>query len=417
MAATRVAGLVRQWLLAPLVVAALVPARAVAETGAPASEPSSGMASPPAAAASQPAAAAATATPAPARPAGPPATGSTVRWPDADDTAEALAEGSIEACSTIVMPLTLIPGVGEVVGTVVEWACLVPALLAIDYVQAHHGRRDSFLWQPAVALVAQKLFRDLLEVPTIAGIVALALVYGAVAVPALIFYPAFIPVGVAGLISLGGIAYVFMHKFKEHAGDWVFESVYRLLTSEVAPPKTGQLAERAWIKPPLNPFFRAGALLATAGGAKAHHRWSFWIPVVGAVVKSDAQRAAFKEQIRRTGRDLLGESEHDYHGVDTAIDILVGARGWMGAIGQALLFGGAALFFVGTTTAAVDLTANRDMQRYAAVVLATGITGVAAAGGGALLILAREIPEKLWLFTVPLVYGICPPAESTAVVE
>lgn len=397
MTRSRVVGAARSGLL--LLACALLPAIVAAQDSAPAT------------------AAAPVTAAAPASQPGPLAVGSTVRWPDADDTAESLAEGSIEACTTIVMPLTLIPGVGEVIGTVVEWACLVPALFAIDYVEAHHGRRDSFIWQPAVALVAQKLFRDLLETPTIIGIVALAVLYSAAAVPALIFYPAFIPVGIAGLISISGIAYVFMYKVKEHAGDWVYNSVYELLTSEVAPDRTRQLAERALIKPPLNPFFRAWALLATAGGAKAHHQWYFWIPVVGAVLKADDQRAAFKEQIRRTGNDILGEHQQDYSGADTAIDILVGARGWMGAVGQALLFGGAGLFFVGTTIAAVDLTANGDMQRYATVVLATGITGVVAAASGGALILAREIPEKLWMFVVPLTYGICPPPQTAVAVE
>ena len=69
--------------------------------------------------------------------------------------------------------------------------------------------------------------------PTIVGIVALSILYAGPVAAALIFYPAFIPVGIAGLISVAGIAYVFMYKFKEHAGDWVFNAVYGLLTSEV----------------------------------------------------------------------------------------------------------------------------------------------------------------------------------------
>jgi len=438
MTRARVVDLVRSTSGLLLFVGLLAPRLAIAETAAPASAPASAAAPDPNATSPAAAASAAATSPVPApapesvaaptpasAPAaaaqpGAPAVGSTVRWPDADDTAGRLGEGSIEACETIIMPLTWIPGIGDVVGTVVEWACLVPALLAIDYVEAHHGQRDSFLWQPAVALVAQKLFRDLLETPTIVGIAALAIIYATAGTAFFAVNPVllpFLPVGVAGLISLSGIAYVFMYKVKEHAGDWVFDTVYGLLTSEVPPDRSKQLAERNWIKPPLNPFFRAWVLLATAGGAGAHHQWYFWIPVVGPVLKSNDQRAAFKEQIRRTGRDMLGENKQDYAGPDLAIDILVGARGWMGAVGQALLFGGAGLFFAGTTLAAIDYINNQNLQRYAIAISTIGVTGIAAAGSGALLILAREIPEKLWMFVVPLTYGICPPPQPAVAVE
>ena len=104
---------------------------------------------------------AATPTPTPTAPTVAP----TTRWEPFDREAARTADGSLDVCATMVFPLTFVPGVGDIVGTISDWLCIVPAALAVDYVGTWHGGRESHFWQPVLALVLKKVWETVLDTP------------------------------------------------------------------------------------------------------------------------------------------------------------------------------------------------------------------------------------------------------------
>ncbi len=95
--------------------------------------------------------------PPPTAPASPPAAPPGPAWADPEREIEAAAEGSLDTCELLALPLGFLPGVGEVIDFAAGWLCIIPAAMAVDYVAVHHGGRDSFLWQSGVALAAASI--------------------------------------------------------------------------------------------------------------------------------------------------------------------------------------------------------------------------------------------------------------------
>ncbi|MCP4500651.1 MAG: hypothetical protein GY822_11890, partial [Deltaproteobacteria bacterium] len=60
--------------------------------------------------------------------------------------------------------------------SVFEWACLIPAAIAVDYTAAHHGNQSSFIWQATIALIFAKLYREIVKYTGIVGAIGLGLV-------------------------------------------------------------------------------------------------------------------------------------------------------------------------------------------------------------------------------------------------
>ncbi|MFH1812012.1 MAG: hypothetical protein ABIJ09_24955 [Pseudomonadota bacterium] len=373
-----------------------------AAASAPAASPSSQHAAPPPSA------------PAPAPVATPPQPPAAVAsgeapqkgWQESDQAVEISVRGSIEMCEAITLPLVLLPGVGDVIGTVVEWACLLPAVLAVQYVETYHGERDILFWQPAVALVLAKGFRDLVTYPALAIAIAAGLSYAVLAIPALIVAPYFIPVGVAGLLTLGGLGYLGYVKLRDKGSDWVFETSYALLAHGHVTAEQQRAAQQgSWVKPPLTGWTRAWALLAAAGGAEPEFTLLQWIPVAGPWIKSQRWADSAKAVMRQTGREVLSDATRDLEPMDSAIDAFALTDGVLGSAGQTLLVTGGVLFFAGTIFAGLEYQSTSNLGQYAAIAATTGTVGVGVAATGLALVLLRVIPRALRPFVIPALYG------------
>jgi hypothetical protein len=326
---------------------------------------------------------------------------------------ETAARGSISTCEALSSPLSLIPGVGSTVAIVMDWACLIPGVFAVEYTEAHHGQRHHFYWQPAISLVLARGFRDLIEYPAIALAITVGVLYALGALPVVVMAPYFTPVAVAGLLTLSGVGYVVFKKVRDKGSDLVFELSYHLLAPEHEDPvERDRAAAESLLQPPLTSVTRAWALAATAAGAEP--RWSpmFWIPVAGAWIKASARGEAIKATMRRTAADVLDEDQADLSAVDATTDVLTGAEGVFGVAGQALLIGGGALFVTGAVFAGLQYQETEDLGSYAAIATTTGITGAALAGTGLGLILLREVPEVLRPIAIPIAYGLFPPEQA-----
>jgi hypothetical protein len=342
-------------------------------------------------------------------------------WEDSDGAVEIAARGSIEMCEAITLPLVLLPGVGDVIGTVVEWACLIPGVLAVQYTEVHHGQRDILFWQPAVALLAAKLFRDLVQYPAIALAVAAGVGYALIAIPALTLTGAwyFIPVGVAGLVTAGGLGYLAFYKLREKGADWVFETSYALLAhGTMSPQQQAAAREGSWVKPPLIGWPRAWALLAAAAGTEVPFTLLQWIPVAGPWFKASNWAAASKAVMRQTGREVLSDRPRDLASMDSAIDAFATTDAVLGSAGQAMLLGGGVLFFAGTIFAGLQYQTSEDVGQYATIAATTGTTGVVVAATGLGLVLLRLVPRAVRPFVIPALYGFEPdPGVKPAVDE
>jgi len=388
------------------------PTTAPAPTTGPATEPASTPSTKPATEATPTAEPTTAPAPAPTPPA-PAAEPFTIRWEDSDEMVAAAARGSINTCESLTFPLKLIPGAGDVISIVLEWACLVPGVFAVEYVEAHHGKRHHLYWQPAVALLLSRLYRDVIEYPAIAVAVVAGVAYAVVAVPALVFAPYFIPVGIAGLVTLGGVGYVVFKKVRDKGSDLVFDVSYKLMAPAYATTaEMDAAASESLLQPPLGGWTRAWALAAAAGGADPSWSITFWIPVVGPWIKASARNDAIKRTLRRTAHDVLNEEDASFDAADTTTDVLTVTEGLLGASGQALLLAGGGLFVAGAIFAGMEYQATEDLGRYAAIAAGTGTAGVAVAGTGLGLILLREVPEVLRPIAIPIAYGLFPPDEQ-----
>lgn len=347
-----------------------------------------------------------------------PVAGQTTEWPDADEDAKDTAEGAIKVCESLTFPLTLIPAAGSVISSVVEWGCLIPAALAVDYVGVHHGQRPGFLWQALLALVAAKLARTVVLYTAVAGAIAAGVLYTTVAIVTLTSMNAayYIPVGITGLLTLGGVTAIGIHQLRKLTDRAVFSAVYFSLT----PPATDEeelkrAREEAWLKPPLDPISRAYGLMTVAAAADFERDWTFAIPVAGPLFKASARAEALKADMRRVGRDVLGEAPQSPEAMDTAIDLVTASEGWLEAGSHALLLGGGVIFVAGTVSATMAWYAyqnGEDIKLQASIAGGLGTVGVFVAGGGVVLLALREVPRVLRPIAVPMAFGFLPPEEQ-----
>lgn len=360
-----------------------------------------------------PAAPIAAPAPAPAEPAEPataPAPGvATPRWDDIDREVEVAAEGGIDVCEALSLPLSLIPGVGDAVGTVTEWLCIVPAAIAVDTVALQFGGRDATLWQATVALLARKLFEDLIDTPLTILVAAAAIgAVGALVGSALVSlyvvagFPIFLPTLLA--VGVGTLAVAPVAWLKKKGGELVFEAIFFGLTNQIYGADLDKKRGEAWFRPgdaqlQKGGWARAYVLAAAAAGSKA--KVGLWelVPVAGPLVKAGEEIVATKERLRRVGRDVLMDPPgRDLSGMDTAVDVIGGAKGIAGAVGQGLAVAGLA---VGITGAILPATKATDQ--------ATGDTigfvglGIAVAGLG--IYAVSSTADTVKTLTVPCLYG------------
>lgn len=339
------------------------------------------------------------------------------QWNDADEMIEVAAEGSIETCEALTFPLVFLPGIGSVIGSVAEWACLFPGALAVDYTQAFHGDRDSLLWQAGAALVMAKLWREVWKYAGIAAIVGLvAAGIGAGTALALVA-PYYIPVAIAGLVTAGGAGFLVWKRLRAAGASGLFSLTYWLFTGEFESEAHRQeVQERAPVKYRVEGMNRAWALMATAAGAQPDRELWFYIPIFGAWGKAMARAEAVKAAMRRTGDDVLDEERirgpEVYVAMDNVIDTFAYAEGGLMATAHVLLIGGGLLFTVGTGFAALQYQEENNFGNYAILAGTTGTIGIVVASGGLVALGLREIVKAFRPFAAPFAYGFAAPEDA-----
>lgn len=338
-----------------------------------------------------------------------------VPWEDPDRKIAATARGAIDACETVAFPLTLIPGIGSIAGSVIEWACLVPAALAIDYVGVNHTGQESFLWQPLLALLAAKLYRAVVLTVGITAIALSAALYVTVVSAALVVANAsyYIPIGLTGVITVIGAMILGMNVIEKVGSDLIFLGTYKTLANTLTTPAEAAAAqERAWVKPPPGPFGRSLALLSAAAGAEPRGEWTHAIPVAGPLFRANAKADAVEQATLQVGRDVLGERPQYPEELHMTAELTTWTEAIFGAVGQALLGVGATIFVAGTILSAVSYEQNADVVEFALVAGGIGSAGVFVAGGGVVFILLRQVPRIVRGLFVPAAFGLWPPPEE-----
>ena len=201
-------------------------------------------------------------------------------WEPQDDEAEAAALGTLGMCESLVLPLSIVPGVGSYVGLAAEWACLVPAAFATQNVALHHGDHAPYLWQIFIPLVAQKTFDTVIAIPFPIFVFAGGL--AGVGLGAASFWQ-HAPVGLTVGLAVAPPALIFLgYKFvQEHGGELVFSGLYGVFDNALEGEEHAEAARTAWLGPRVTGIPGALAIVSTAAGAEA----PFSLPV-GAVSTS-----------------------------------------------------------------------------------------------------------------------------------
>jgi len=333
-------------------------------------------------------------TPAPVEPVAPviPRT----QWEPFDNEVVRVADGSLRVCSAVVLPLTIVPGVGDIVGTIADWFCIIPAAVAIDYAGANHGRRESTFWQPALALVLKKGFETLVDAPiiivTIGVIVTVAV--GGVASALLAGIP--VTVVTAGAVGVTLVAWLGLKGVRDGIGNFIFEKSYGVLVEETGDEATADARRDGWIQPGLDGAPAGFGLMATVAGSRPPFEWAWAVPVVGPIWRSEKYAEQVKWRTRRYAREVMGVEKVDLSGMDRTADTLSAVQGWSMAVGHVGLGIGVGLFGAGLTVSLTDQD-NRDQTNAELL----GGAGIVAVVGGAAAVVVSVGAEKLQMLMVP----------------
>ena len=333
----------------------------------------------------------------------PPPAAPQTQWQPLGDEVENTATGMLGVCETLILPISIIPAVGEYIGVAAEWACIVPAALAVENVALHHGDRAPHMWQIVGALAAQKLWQTLVGLPVPIVLVSVAVLGGIASVTSVYF--ALMPVGLAiGLFVMPVTAtYLFTEFLEERGGRLIFSGLYGLF-DEARMGEDHEVARKeVWLGPRQTGIPGALALVATAHGSDAPFRWPFLIPVVGPMLQQSDEAVVLQARMRRTGIEVLGERKDELHVMDTTVDVLTTSRGIIKGAGQASL-----LASIGLLATSYALWVN-DEQQPAQVVGGIGAVGAVLA---AALVAVAKVPEVITPCCVPAAYLIAPVVET-----
>lgn len=330
-------------------------------------------------------------------------------WEEPERKLRAAAAGGVGVCEAVAFPLTLVPGVGSIASSVVDWACLVPAALAVDYVGTFHAGSASHLWQPLLALLVAKIYRSAVFSAGLGVMVGAGLLFagGASATLIALSMPYYLPIALTGVLTWAGATFLTARALERWGSDVLFGLVYGALATPLRTADEQRAAEAAaFIAPPLGPLSRAFALFAAASGAKPAPAPRFAIPVLGPLYKSAARAEAAEQAVLRVGADILHEAPASPDGVQRAATMTSLAEGILGAASHALLLAGAGIFLTGTAAAAIGYERRQDAGEYAAWAGGLGGVGVVVAGGGFACALVQQVPRVLRAVLVPAAFGI-----------
>lgn len=337
--------------------------------------------------------------PAPA-PGSPDAAAPRTFWEPFDKEVVRVADGSMRVCSSIALPLTIVPGVGDVVGTISDWFCIIPAAMAVDYASAQHGKRESHFWQPALALVLKKGFETLVDTPimivTIGAIVAVAV--GGVAATVFGGLPYAI-VG-AGGIGITLVLYLGLKGVRDTIGNFIFEKTFSVLVEEVGDEATADERREGWLQPGMDGVPGGYGLMATVAGSRPRFNWAHAVPVVGPIWRSGPHADEIKTRTRRYAREVLHVERQDLSGLDATAETLTAVQGWSMAVGHVALGTGVGLVGAGL---GVALTDEADEAQVTAGFL--GAAGLLTVIGGAAAVVVSVGADRLQPLLVPLAWG------------
>ena len=301
-----------------------------------------------------------------------------------------------------VLPLNFIPGVGEIVGTVGEWICIVPAALAIDYAGAFHGGRESHFWQPALALVLKKLFETALDTPIV--VVTIGVIVGGSVGAATLTYFGGVPVPLvsAGVVSLTLVAYLGLKGVRDGIGDLIFEGVYILFTPEL---DEGAATEARQMSLPLQPGVSgvpaAFGMIATVSGSKPTFDWRYAIPIVGPVWRAEAHAKDIQTHVRRYAHEVMLVDKADLKTMDTVATFLGTTQGYAYAAAHVGLGIAVTLLAAGLVVSVTDDPQRNENQPAADLIGNLGL-GSAVFGGAAIVV--GLTADRLQPVLVPLAW-------------
>jgi hypothetical protein len=330
-----------------------------------------------------------------------------VQWDNVPDELARASAGTIDACEVAALPLTLVPGVGDLVGTVAEWGCLVPATVAVDTVAVHFGGRDDNLWQAAVAVVVQKLFEDLVDAPYdllvgFAAVGAVAALVGSALVSFFVIpgFPIFLPTVLA--IAAGALLVAPVALVKQAGGEWIFQAVFFALTNRIYDGDLDERRSSTLLKPRdhiANPT-RAFILMSAAAGCEADGDLVDLVPVAGPLLRAGDEAKLTKERMRRVGKDVLGDSieTRDLGAMDATVDAFAWGKGATASLGEGLAVVGAGVGIAGAAMPPMKMStqATGDI---------VGFTGLGIALAGISLVAVSGAFDTAKTVAVPLAYG------------
>jgi hypothetical protein len=309
----------------------------------------------------------------------------------------------MDVCSTLVFPLTFIPGVGDVVGTVGDWLCLVPAIFAVEHTGAFHGSKGSNYWQPTLALVLKKVWETVLDTPTVIVVaVGFAVAAGAGGATALFASDA-IPKGViaAGVFGTTLGLYLVLRGAKDAVGDLIFEGVYGFLTPELEGEALVAHQHDEFLQPGISGPVGGFGLIATVSGSKPRFQWAHAVPVMGPIWRADEHADNITMRVARYGKETLGEDKKDLSGVADTAHLLANVQGYSYAGAHVAL--GTAIVLFGTGTALTLTDENNNQQALGETL---GVAGLVAAGVGGVGIVVGLSADRLQSVFVPAAYAL-----------
>ncbi len=282
-------------------------------------------------------------------------------------------------------PLTFIPGVGDIVGTVGDWLCIIPAALAVDYTGAFHGGRESHTWQPALALVLKKAFETVLDTPIVVVTLGV-LVSGVVTGTALAIYAdlplTLVSAGVVG-VTLGG--YLILKGARDGIGDLIFEVVYGGLTEDVDGAELASVQQDALLKPGVSGIPAGFGMVATVAGSKPTFDWKYAVPVLGPLWRAEAHAKGIREHVRRYAHEVLLVDKKDLSTMDSVSEALATTQGYAFSAAHLTLGTAVVLFGSGLVLSVTDDPQRNDNDFAAETLGVFGLT-MAVVGGAAVVV-------------------------------
>lgn len=265
-------------------------------------------------------------------------------WTDHEDARLMMARGTLAVCENVMLPVSFIPVAGQIVASVVEWFCVAPAILGVDYVETFHGRKQTQVWQSALAIIAMKAIRDVVRLSSWIGVLVVAGVLFVTVAPAIVFIPALASLTYLAAAVSAGVAYVLLSLVRDTGSEMVFEWVFDAVTDEHTEESRQRLRDESIVKVPLDPPVRFFRNMSIVAGTEAEFDWWHLVPVYGAWVKAHARAAALKRRLAIFGRTENSTRDLDITTVNDTVDAFATVGGIAGGIGQATALMGLALY-------------------------------------------------------------------------